>query len=102
MGIIIISFVHVLQQETFTNWVNVRLKSGDKQVTNLAVDLRDGTVLVRLVENLTGKKIKGYHKSPKLPAHMLDNLDLVFKTVQSAGIKVIGMGELARYRRFGA
>ena len=83
-----------VQHATFANWVNVRLKS-DKQVTNLAVDLRDGTVLVRLVQNLTGKKIKGYHKSPQLPAHMLDNLDLVFKTIQSAGIKVIGMGEFA-------
>lgn len=83
-----------MQHATFANWVNVRLKS-DKQVTNLAVDLRDGTVLVRLVQNLTGKKIKGYHKAPQLPAHMLDNLDLVFKTIQSAGIKVIGMGEAA-------
>ena len=63
------------------------------KVTDLTVELQDGTILVRLLENLTGKKIKGFHKAPSLPAHKLDNLDLVFSFLKSNGIKVIGIGE---------
>ena len=64
------------------------------QVTDLIEDLKDGTILVKLIENLTGKKIKGFHKAPETTAHMLDNLDLVFRTIQTSGIKLIGIGEL--------
>lgn len=75
--------------------MNERLKIGGKvQVTDLIMDLQDGTILVKLIENLTGKKIKGFHKAPETTAHMLDNLDLVFKTIQNSGIKLIGIGEL--------
>ena len=83
-----------MQHETFVNWVNERLKSGGKtkQVTDLTVDLRDGTVLIRLVENLTGKKMKQYNKAPTVTAHKLDNLDLLFSFMRSNGIKVIGIG----------
>ena len=84
-----------MQHVTFANWVNERLKSGGKKnVTDLTVDLQDGTVLVRLLENLTGKKIKGYNKAPSLTAHKMDNLDLVFRFMHSSGIKVIGIGQL--------
>lgn len=85
----------MLQKSTFANWVNERLKSDGKiKVTDVEVDLQDGTVLIRLVENLTGKKIKGYNKVPTLAAHKLDNLELVFKLMQSSGIKLVGIGEL--------
>ena len=84
-----------MQQATFANWVNEKLKSDGKiKVTDLTVDLQDGTVLIRLVENLTSKKIKGYNKAPTLAAHKLDNLELVFKLMRSSGIKIVGIGEL--------
>ena len=77
------------------NWVNERLKSSGKtnEVTDLTEDLRDGTVLIRLVENLTGKKMKQYNKAPTVTAHKLDNLDMLFSFMRSNGIKVIGIGK---------
>ncbi len=59
---------------------------------DLIDDLKDGTVLIRLIETLTGKKIKGYNKGPALAAHKLDNLELAFKLMQNSGIKLVGIG----------
>ena len=76
--------------------MNERLKSGGKtlvKVNDLFVDLQDGTILIHLLENLTSKKIKGYNKVPRLTAHKMDNLDLVFRFMQSSGIKLISIGE---------
>ena len=76
--------------------MNERLKSDGKiKVTDLIDDLQDGTVLIRLVETLTDKKIKGYNKGPTLAAHKLDNLELAFKLMQNSGIKLVGIGKTA-------
>ncbi len=94
-----------MQQITFTNWVNDRIKPGKAtikaglhlvtlhKVTDLGTDLGDGVVLIKLLENLTKKKIKGYAKNPKLTAHKMVNLDLVFEFLRKEKIKVIGIGE---------
>ena len=84
----------LLQKATFANWVNERLKSDGKtiKVTDLVDDLQDGIILIRLVETLTGKKIKGHNKEPTLTAHRLDNLELAFKLMQTSGIKLVGIG----------
>ena len=78
--------------------MNERLKSDGKiKVTDLVDDLQDGTVLIRLVEILTGKKIKGFNKpvGPSLAAHKLANLELAFKLMKSSGVKLVGIGEFA-------
>jgi hypothetical protein len=87
--------LNLLQKATFANWVSERLKSdgGKIKVIDLIDDLKDGTVLIRLVETLTGKKIKGYNKEPTMIAHKLDNLELAFKLMQNSGIKLVGIGK---------
>ena len=88
-----------MQQVTFTNWVNDRLKSksnkgsSNQKVTDLGTDLHDGVLLIKLLENLTSKKIRGYEKTPKLTAHKMVNLDLVFQFMKKEDIKIIGIGE---------
>ncbi len=62
------------------------------KVEDLEKDLSDGVILIKLLENLTKKKIKG-NKNPKLTAHKMVNLDLVFTFLQKENIKVIGIGE---------
>ncbi len=84
-----------MQKSTFTNWLNDRLKGGRQvlpRVQDLSEDLRDGTLLIKLLENLTKKKIKGYTKHPKTSAHELVNLDLVMEFMKKEGIKLIGIG----------
>ena len=83
-----------MQISTFTNWLNDRLKGGrhSPKVQSLSEDLRDGTILIRLLENLTKKKIKGYTKNPKMAAHKLVNLDLAFEFMKKEEVKLIGIG----------
>ena len=84
-----------LQKLTFTNWLNDRLKAGRQgpKVTDLSEDLQDGILLIRLLENLTKKKIRGYTKNPKMPAHKLDNLELAIDFMNNEDIKLIGIGQ---------
>lgn len=91
---------HMVQQQmTLTNWVNDRLKSpkgnssAAPQVTDLRVDLKDGLLLIRLLENLTGRKIKGFERHPEKTAHKMVNLDLAFERMKSEGVKLIGIGQ---------
>ena len=63
------------------------------RVNDLSKDLCDGVILIKLLENLTKKKIKGCQKNPKLTAHKMVNLDLVFQFLVKENIKVIGIGE---------
>ena len=77
--------------------MNERLKNGgsNMKVTNLVDDLQDGIILIRLVEILTGKKIKGFNKpvGPSLATHKLANLELAFKLMKSSGVKLVSIGK---------
>lgn len=60
---------------------------------DLFVDLNDGMLLIKLLENLTKKKVTGFTgKKPKTEAHKIVNLDLAFQFMQSENIKMIGVG----------
>ena len=89
--------LHV-QQLTFTNWFNDRLRGSKSSysgptVGELGFDLKDGILLIKLLENLTNKKIRGYQKAPKVHAQKMVNLDLAFTHMENEGIKLIGIGE---------
>lgn len=79
---------------TFTNWFNSHLKS-ERRVFDLSIDLKDGILLIKLLENLTKKKVKNFMgKIPKTEAHKLENLALAFDFMQSQQIKLIGIGKI--------
>ena len=85
------------QQKTFINWVNVMLKSTKYhiEVKDLQVDLKDGLVLIALLEALAGDgKIGNYNKRPNIKAAMMDNLDTCFKFMDSQNIKLVNIGRL--------
>ena len=84
-----------IQQTTFTNWVNEALKSTKYRVKDLKVDLKDGLVLIALLEALTSPgKIGNYSKRPKIKAHMIENLVACFKFMESENIKLVNVGKL--------
>ena len=86
----------MLQITTFTNWVNDRLKAGknDRKVEDIFEDLKDGMLLLKLLENLTKKKVTGFSgKQPKTEAHKIVNLDLAFRFMAAENIKMVGIGE---------
>ncbi len=57
------------------------------------MDLQDGMLLIKLLENLTKKKVTGSTgKQPKTEAHKIVNLDLTFQFMHAEKIKMIGIG----------
>ena len=85
------------QQNTHTNWVNEMLKNTKypSEVKDLQVDLKDGLVLIALLEALAEKeKIVNYNKRPNIKASMMDNLDACFKFMDSQNIKLVNIGRL--------
>lgn len=46
-----------IQQSTFTNWCNDRLKDSGAKIGDLVTELDDGVKLVMLLERLAKKKV---------------------------------------------
>ncbi len=46
-----------IQQNTYTRWVNAKLKPSNKSITDLQTDLANGLNLIALVEVLSKKRI---------------------------------------------
>ena len=84
-----------IQQTTFTNWVNEKLKRTKHRVKDVEVDFKDGLMLIELLEALTSAgKVGNYKKSPKVKAHMIANLESCFKLIESENIKLVNIGKL--------
>lgn len=92
-----------IQRITFINWINDRL-SGSKSsysghlVENIQEDLKDGLLLVKLLENLSGRKLRGYVKNPSFAAQKLANLNIAFELMNAENVKLIGIGERLIFR----
>lgn len=87
-----------IQVTTFTNWTNDRLSGskanyGGTLVHDLKTDFEDGLLLIRLLENLTGKKIPGIVRNPIFTAQKIANLDLSFEFMRSEGVRLTAIGE---------
>ena len=91
----------LLQQTTFTKWVNNalrgHLKTAKTQVEDLQKDLRDGLVLVELIESIGApRKVGRHNKNPTIKPQMLENLGAVFRFLEREQIKVVNIGKLQR------
>jgi len=64
-----------IQKKTFTKWLNARLTShGAQPISELFDDLRDGSLLLRLLEILTGIPLVSH-------SHILFGLPTSFKVI---------------------
>ena len=52
-----------MQKKTFTKWVNSHLSRVSCRITDLYMDLRDGRMLIKLLEVLSGEKLVGHKGS---------------------------------------
>lgn len=86
-----LTWIHV-QQKTFTNWVNEQLSVGGIRVSDLQEDLRDGVVLVRLVESLQFRRIGKICTNPKNQMQMLQNVDVAFRAIIEDKVKIVNIG----------
>ena len=93
-----------LQEQTFTKWFNNVLrghkKSSDVQINNLRTDLKDGLLLVQLLENLSKEKIPGVHRRPTFEQHKIENLNACFRFMEKANIKLVNIGKIRELLKY--
>ena len=88
-----------LQEQTFTKWFNNVLRGHKKtsdpvQIENLQTDLKDGLILVQLLESLSKEKMTGVHRRPNFEQHKIENLNACFRFMEKANIKLVNIGEI--------
>uniref|UniRef100_A0A914KZI4 Calponin-homology (CH) domain-containing protein n=1 Tax=Meloidogyne incognita TaxID=6306 RepID=A0A914KZI4_MELIC len=94
----------VIQQNTFTRWVNKQLKhsTNSPQLENLATDFADGIFLIKLAEVLSGKGLPRFNKKPIMRTQKLDNVSLVLNFFQNQeNIKIVNIGKPSFFFDFG-
>jgi hypothetical protein len=70
-----------VQKKTFAKWINSQLqKIKCPPVRDLFQDLRDGTILIKLLEILTGKEIR--KEIGKMKVHHMGNVNIVLSTLR--------------------
>ncbi|CAF3539694.1 unnamed protein product [Rotaria sordida] len=80
-----------IQKKAFTKWVNNQLANASSTlaVTDLFQDLRDGVVLLRLLEILTGNEYK--RENGKMRVHHIENVNKVIAVLNEHGIKLLNI-----------
>uniref|UniRef100_A0A8W8JFQ6 Dystrophin n=1 Tax=Magallana gigas TaxID=29159 RepID=A0A8W8JFQ6_MAGGI len=80
-----------IQKRSFTKWINSQLsKAGHSLVTDLFSDLKDGTLLLSLLEVLSGKAM-GKEKG-RMRVHHINNVNRVLDVLaQSYNIKLVNI-----------
>src|SRR4051794_1073283 len=81
----------VVQEKTFTRWVNTYLVNRMLKVDNLMTDLSDGKLLCALLEVISSKEIK-INKNPKMRVQKLENLTASLDFLKREGIKLVSIG----------
>jgi len=77
--------------KVFTRWCNTHLEKRNLKIDDLHTDLRNGTLLINLVEILSGKTIK-YNQKPVLKVQMIENVSILLKFLISEGVKLVNIG----------
>lgn len=81
----------VVQKKTFTKWVNSHLARVPCRITDLYRDLRDGRMLIRLLEVLSGETLPRPTKG-KMRIHCLENVDKALQFLKEQRVHLENMG----------
>ena len=84
-----------VQKKTFTKWVNSHLNRVGCKIQDLYVDLRDGKMLIKLLEVLSGERLPNPTKG-KMRIHCLENVDksLMFLNEQRVHLENVGAHDI--------
>jgi len=74
-------------QRIILTWVNLQLIERGMHISDLHKDIRDGIALINLLEILTGRSIKEYHKNPSSVQQKLQNCDLLIQFLNKLEVK---------------
>ncbi|XP_055496760.1 spectrin beta chain, non-erythrocytic 1-like isoform X1 [Leucoraja erinacea] len=81
----------VVQKKTFTKWVNSHLARVTCRITDLYTDLRDGRMLIKLLEVLSGEQLPKPTKG-RMRIHCLENVDKALQFLKEQKVHLENMG----------
>ncbi|XP_069773508.1 spectrin beta chain, non-erythrocytic 1-like isoform X2 [Narcine bancroftii] len=81
----------VVQKKTFTKWVNSHLARVTCRITDLYMDLRDGRMLIKLLEVLSGEQLPKPTKG-RMRIHCLENVDKALQFLKEQKVHLENMG----------
>ncbi|CAK9304213.1 unnamed protein product [Gordionus sp. m RMFG-2023] len=80
-----------VQKKTFSKWVNSHLIRVGGRVQDLYIDLRDGKLLIKLLEVLSGERLPRPTKG-KMRIHCLENVDKALTFLKEQYVHLENMG----------
>ncbi|KAJ8340937.1 hypothetical protein SKAU_G00332280 [Synaphobranchus kaupii] len=80
-----------VQKKTFTKWVNSILSRVSCRISDLYLDLRDGRMLIKLLEVLSGEKLPKPTKG-RMRIHCLENVDKALQFLKEQKVHLENMG----------
>ncbi|XP_073725686.1 spectrin beta chain, erythrocytic-like [Misgurnus anguillicaudatus] len=80
-----------VQKKTFTKWVNSILARVSCRISDLYLDLRDGRMLIRLLEVLSGERLPKPTKG-RMRIHCLENVDKALQFLKEQRVHLENMG----------
>uniref|UniRef100_A0A674MQY8 Spectrin beta chain n=1 Tax=Takifugu rubripes TaxID=31033 RepID=A0A674MQY8_TAKRU len=80
-----------VQKKTFTKWVNSHLGRVTCRIGDLYTDLRDGRMLIRLLEVLSGEQLPRPTKG-RMRIHCLENVDKALQFLKEQKVHLENMG----------
>uniref|UniRef100_A0A2K6M3T1 Spectrin beta, non-erythrocytic 1 n=3 Tax=Colobinae TaxID=9569 RepID=A0A2K6M3T1_RHIBE len=80
-----------VQKKTFTKWVNSHLARVSCRITDLYTDLRDGRMLIKLLEVLSGERLPKPTKG-RMRIHCLENVDKALQFLKEQRVHLENMG----------
>lgn len=82
-----------IQKKTFSKWINHKLAVKKvKKVTDLFTDLRDGFILISLLETLTSRRLK--REKGSLKVHKLSNVTIVLNVLRENEVKLVNINNV--------
>ncbi|TNM85628.1 hypothetical protein fugu_007899 [Takifugu bimaculatus] len=83
--------LQAVQKKTFTKWVNSHLSRVSCRITDLYMDLRDGRMLIKLLEVLSGERLPKPTKG-RMRIHCLENVDKALQFLKEQRVHLENMG----------
>ncbi|XP_062862945.1 spectrin beta chain, erythrocytic [Trichomycterus rosablanca] len=80
-----------VQKKTFTKWVNSILARVSCRISDLYLDLRDGRMLIKLLEVLSGERLPRPTKG-RMRIHCLENVDKALQFLREQRVHLENMG----------
>ncbi|XP_050344038.1 spectrin beta chain isoform X6 [Nymphalis io] len=80
-----------VQKKTFQKWVNSHLVRVGCRINDLNVDMRDGKMLIKLLEVLSGERLPRPTKG-KMRIHCLENVDKALQFLREQRVHLENMG----------